>query len=197
MGRRRSSVLRLLAGVVLVAALSACGAPPAAFNEGKAAYIAGDYATALEELLPFAEQGHAGAQLFLGVMYGKGWGVPQDYAAATKWFRKSAEQGNALAQGLLGAMYYESKGVTQNYAEALNWYRKSAEQGVALAQLGLGIMYAGSKGVTQDYVAAHMWFSLAAELGNEDAKSFRDIIAKKMTPAQIAEADRLSREWKP
>ena len=49
----------------------------------------------------------------------------------------------------------------------------------------------------QDYVLAHMWFSLAASGSNEDAVKQRDTIAKKMTPAQISEAQKMAREWKP
>ena len=51
----------------------------AGFDEGFAAYERGDYATALEEWLPVAEQGDASAQYNLGLMYYNGEGVPQDY----------------------------------------------------------------------------------------------------------------------
>ena len=49
----------------------------------------------------------------------------------------------------------------------------------------------------QDYVRAHMWFNLSAAQGNQDAAKNRDNIAKRMTPAQIAEAQKLAREWQP
>ncbi len=58
-------------------------------------------------------------------------------------------------------------------------------------------MYSAGDGVPQDYVKAHLWFNLAAAQGNEDARELRDLWAKKMTPEQIAEAQRLAREWKP
>ncbi len=51
--------------------------------------------------------------------------------------------------------------------------------------------------MTQDYVQAHMWYSLAAAQGEKEASKGRDILAEKMTPAQIAEAQKLAREWKP
>ena len=79
----------------------------------------------------------------------------------------------------------------------LSWYRKAAEQGHAKAQLNLGIMYFTGRGVPQDYVQAHMWFNLSAAQGDADATKNRDIVAAKMTPAQIAEAQKLAREWKP
>ncbi len=58
-------------------------------------------------------------------------------------------------------------------------------------------MYHFAKGVTQDYVHAHMWYSLAAAGGEKVASKWRDILAEKMTPDQIAEAQKLAREWKP
>ena len=75
------------------------------FQKGRAAAHRGDFATALRELTPLAEQGHAGAQTFLGVMYREGQGVPQDDKTAVKWFTLAAEQGKARAQYNLGVMY--------------------------------------------------------------------------------------------
>ena len=161
-----------LAGLALIVAR--CGkfilglmAPAwAGFYKGVAAYNRGDYATALRELRPLAEQGVAEAQLNLALMYANGRGVPQDYA------------------------------------EAMKWYRKAAEQGHAEAQVNLGIMYQNGKGVPQDYVQAHMWYNLAASRfplskDRDEAVKNRDHVAKTMTPAQITEAQKLAREWKP
>ncbi len=123
-----------LAGLALIAALCAgftlgLTAPAGAgFDEGVAAYNRGDYATALREWRPLAEQGNAGAQNNLGVMYDMGQGVSQDDAEAVKWYRKAAEQGDAKAQNNLGNMYDKGKGVPQDYAEAVGWRRKAAEQ---------------------------------------------------------------------
>jgi uncharacterized protein len=75
--------------------------------------------------------------------------------------------------------------------------RKAADQGDAGAQSILGGMYFFGKGVPQDYVSAHMWSNLAAAGGNKDAAKSRDAVAAMMTPAQIAEAQKLAREWKP
>ncbi len=106
-----------LAGLALIAALCAgftlgLTAPAwAGFDEGVAAFNRGDYATALREFRPLAEQGNARAQYNLGVMYENGRGVPQDYAKALQWYRKAAEQGVALAQNNLGVMYRKGRGV--------------------------------------------------------------------------------------
>ena len=167
------------------------------FDDGKAAYNRGDYAVAYKEFKGLAEHGNATAQSFLGWMYDKGRGVPQNYAEAVKWYRKAADQGNTGAQSNLGAKYYLGQGVPQDYAEALEWFRKAAERRDVFAQFSLGGMYYFGLGVPQDYVQAHMWFNLSAAQGHEDAKKCRDLLAEKMTPAQITEAQGLAAEWKP
>ncbi len=147
----------MLAAVVVLVAAPAW----ADFKAGVEAYQRGDYATALTEFRPLAQQGVADAQHYLGAMYSKGRGVPQDDA------------------------------------EALRWYRRAAVQGNASAQFNLGVMYRKGQGVPQDDVQAHLWVNLAAAQGDEDARKARDILAEQMTPAQLAEAQRLAREWKP
>ncbi len=120
-----------------------------------------------------------------------------DYATARKELRPLAEQGNATAQFNLGAMYDFGKGVPQDDKEAVGWYRLAAEQGDASAQNNLALMYFTGRGVPKDYVQARMWVNLAAAQGHEEARKAVDILAEKMTPAQIAEAQRLAREWTP
>ena len=125
-----------------------------------------------------------------------------DYATTIRELRPLAEQGVAEAQFLLGVMYDKGQGVPQDYAEAVGWYRKAAEQGYAKAQYNLGVMYGNGEGVPQDEAQAYMWFKLASstfppgENRNIAVKS-HDTVAKMMTPAQIAEAQKLAREWKP
>jgi TPR repeat protein len=161
-----------------------------------------DSAQALVWYRKAADQGDAAAQGMLGKMYARGQGVPQSDADAVTWYRKAAEQGNAMAQANLGFAYVDGQGVPQDYAQAALWCRKAAEQGYTAAQNVLGEMSAEGKGVPQDYVTAHMWFNLSASRATEaedrdSAAKKRDELAAKMTPAQIAEAQRLAREWKP
>ena len=84
--------------------------------------------------------------------------------------------------------------IPQDYKQAVKWYTKAAEQGDADAQYNLGLMYANGQGVPQDNVYAHMWFNLGAANGNEPASKNRDIIAKRMTTADISKAQSLARE---
>ena len=124
-----------------------------------------------------------------------------DYATALREWRPLAKQGNADALFSLGFMYAQGRGVPQVYTEAVRWYRMAAEQGDAGAQFSLGLMYTKGQGVPQDHTVAvklaHMWFNLAAAQGHEQARENRDIIGDGMTPAQIAEAQRLARDWRP
>ena len=138
------------------------------FEDADAAYERGDYATAYRLFKPMAQQGHAESQYNLGGMYAEGRGVPQDYGEATKWFRKAAEQGNAMAQYNLGGMYFRGQGVPR------------------------------------DFVLAHMWFNLSVSRVPASEGEKREateiiiaLVASKMTSFQIAEAQRLAREWKP
>jgi uncharacterized protein len=97
----------------------------------------------------------------------------------------------------LSPLYDNGQGVPQNDAEAMKWYRKAADQGYRDAQFNLASMYASGLGVPQDYVQAHMWRNLAALAGDQEAAKYRDIVAGRMTPTQIAEAQKLARDWKP
>jgi len=167
-----------------------------------------DYAEAMKWYRRAAEQNISLAQYNLGYMYDNGQGVPRDHAEAAKWYRLAAEQGYAWAQYNLGIMYGGGRGVQQDGVEAVRWFRAAAERGHATAQLQLGLIHAMGLelkdfvglGVPKDYVEAHKWFSLAASglPPGEDydlAVESRDSIASLMTTAEIAEAERLAREW--
>ena len=84
-----------------------------------------------------------------------------------------------------------------DYATSVRFLKQLAELGDAHAQGELGAAYGTGRGVPRDDVLASMWFSLAAAGGNSTAGGLRDICLTNMTPDQIAEAQRLSREWKP
>tara|TARA_B100000686_G_scaffold30512_1_gene31262 strand:+ start:988 stop:1470 length:483 start_codon:yes stop_codon:yes gene_type:complete len=119
----------------------------------------------------------------------------KDYNKAFKIWKPLAEQGKAEAQFNLGLMYEGGHGVIKDYEEAVKWYRLAAEQSLVWAQFNLGVMYRNGKGVNLDNTQAYKWYNIASAKGNESAQEFRDIIEKEMTPSQIAEAQRLAREW--
>ncbi len=141
---------------------------------GLRAYQRGDYATAIRKWKPLAEQGHADAQAGLGFM-------------AYFGDRRS----------------FDPDAIPLDDADAAKWFRLAAEQGQADAQAYLGRMYANGEGVPQDDVQAYKWFTLVAD--TSDSKEFgegaqavlqsRNVLEAKMTPDQIAEAQRLARKW--
>ena len=124
-----------------------------------------------------------------------------DYTTAQRLFLALAEMGYAGAQFQLGFLYRRGEGVPQDYAEAAKWLQLAANQGHVWAQSNLAFMYRDGEGLPQDYVKAHMWWNLASAGAPAASRSnyveYRDELAKRMTPAQIAEAQKLAREWKP
>jgi len=192
----RIAVLTTCGLAILLIVEPSCSSPTSV--QKKAGY---QETESLSVLLKAGDEGDADAQAKLGAMYYSGTGVPQDYAEAICWYRKAADQGDASSQLLLGGMYSEGTGVPQDRAEATRWYRKAADQGHADAQFLLGLMYDNGIGVPQDYMEAHVWLNLAASRASGDQQTeyanVRDLVAKKMTSQQIAEAQRRAREWKP
>ena len=118
-----------------------------------------------------------------------------DHVTALQLFRPLADDGREDAQYYLGFMYYNAKGVARDYDEAAKWFRLAAEQGHADAQYNLGYIYLTGEGVKQDFIFAHMWFDLSAAQGKQIAVNGRSFVAQRMSPAQVAEAQKLAREW--
>ena len=153
----------------------------------------------LDELRALAEAGDAEAQVTLGLAYSFGRGVPQDDVEAVRWYRLAADQGDAGGQVNVGLMYADGRGVPEDDMEAVRWIRMAADQGDGDALLWLGLMYANGEGVAEDDVTAHMWFNLAASrfagIDREGVVRSRDELAAGLTADQLAEAQRLAREW--
>jgi hypothetical protein len=128
----------------------------------------------------------------------------RDYITALTLLQPLADQGDAVAQLRLGAMYAFGQGVPEYLEAALYWFHRSAVQGDPTAQYNIGMLYAEGEGVRRDKVQAYKWLSLAAahfpseEADHRDhAIKNRDAMAATMTGDQIAEAERLTRDWLP
>ena len=156
-----------------------------------------EYEATAKELRKLAQEGDVTAQNGLGLLYKVGTGVPQSYGQAKKWFEEAAKQGHAEAQVNLGTLYLHGDAPPQSAQMALFWFSRSAEQGNVTAFAQLGVMYAEAQGVPQDFIQAYMWFLLAATHGDESSAERRDILATRMTSAQIAEAQERAGAWKP
>jgi len=177
-------------------------------NNGKAQYSLGlhyrsgegvelDFAEAVKWWRKAADQNHVIAQCNLGFCYANGEGVPVDKVEAVKWYRKSAEQDNAMAECNLGLCYGEGEGVDLDMVEAVKWFKKSSSQDCATAQYNLGISYFYGDGVVKDYLEAYKWELLAAAKGVQRAKKVISMLENKMSQEQIAEGQKLARDFVP
>jgi len=125
-----------------------------------------------------------------------------DFATAVHEFLPLAQHGHAEAQFYLGAMYSKGWGMPQDDTAAAQWYRRAATQGLAEAQFNLGWMYIRGVGVPQDLIQAYRWLDLAATRfpsgeSHDKAVHARDTVATQLTPAQLAHAQELARQWHP
>ncbi|MBI5685535.1 MAG: sel1 repeat family protein [Verrucomicrobia bacterium] len=153
--------------------------------------------TQVEKYRKAAEQGSIFDQTMLGSCFEYGNGVTKDPAEAVKWYRKAADQGYKVAQILLAFCYKNGEGVATNEVEAVKWFRKAGEQGDQLGQYMMGFCSQYGKGAASNLVEAHKWFSLSAAQDYDLAKKTQSEIRQQMTKEQLAEAERLVREFKP
>ena len=158
-----------------------------------------DHKEAVKWITKAAEQGNAVAEYNLATFFQGGvLGIIQNQGEAAKWYLKSAMQGYAEAQEQLGLMYFrgEVNDGKDSSKEAFRWLKAAAEKGIANAQSLVGVMYYMGTATVQDFVQAHAWLNLACANGDEKSHGFRDdIVAKLMTPEQIAKAQELAKEY--
>lgn len=188
-----------LAGAICVPAPAMAGA---GLEEADALIQKGEFAAALEALLPFAFQGIADAQYKVGVIYdysqqAGSTGVPENPFEAVKWYRKAAEQGHARAQRNLAACYDAGRGVQADPVEAARWYRAAALQGDSFAEFSLGMMYYEGRGVDQVPDRAYAWLARALHHGllpvqRDKAGEVLKTIEAGMTPEQLNLAQRMA-----
>ncbi len=167
------------------------GFAPAQFNVANmyanGVGVKADYFEAVLWFRQAADRKIAEAQYNLALAYEIGRGVTKDEVVAQRWYRAAAVQGFARAQFNLGLMLEEGRGSAVNHAEAIELYRAAASQNFLPAQNNLGILLAERRTSTADVVEAYTWLALAVENGANPAG--RDIVARELSPAQIAEAN--------
>ena len=182
-----------------------------------------DDAKAVDWYRRAADQGDGFAQLNLGFIYDKGLGVRRNKVLAHMWLNLAAssrhatpEQRDAARKSRDNLILMSSREIAEAQRMARQWlekhateqsetvesYRRAAEQGDAKAQYDLGVSYAQGVGAPQDYVFGYMWLNLAASSSEEmspetrrNMQDARDKTRNKMTPAQVAGAQRMARQW--
>jgi hypothetical protein len=148
--------------------------------------------------------------------------IDETSCASTNWLSGTAQVAEStqrdVREAVSGAMEIcgDSARLSGNYVIAMKWWRGSADRGKAAAQMKLADLYQeGRGGIPRDYTQAYKWYDVAAavvgakidrlpvaathngEKDNSDQLWYREQVAKHMTSEQIAEAQRLAREWKP
>lgn len=129
----------------------------------------------------------------------------KDMATAVRIWKVWADKGNAEARTLLGAMYWSGEGVPRDHKEAARLYLQAANQDYARAQNDIGFMLGFGEGVPpRDDIEAYKWLTLAIRgytARNQDRldQARKDLVtlAQRMSPAQISEAERRIRAFKP
>ena len=170
----------------------------AGFEEGVAAYEAGNLPLAVKEFRTAAEKGDANSQFNVGLMYEQGIGVGKDEKEAVAWYRKAAEQGNSNAQYNLAVLYENGRGTKIDYAKALQWYRKAAIQGDELAVGNLGMLYVRGQGVTEDKVAGLALLMLSVGMNDSPQNNAKNNVSslRGVTPEVVTAAQALAEKMR-
>jgi uncharacterized protein len=165
-----------------------------------------DLGLAERMLLDAANAGNLDSQRLLAFEYKSGKRLKKDTAAALHWLKMAEQDSDSsnLSRYQLGYFYEHDADDAPNYAEAMQWYNSAANGGDYRSQKTLGDFYESGKGVLKDYVQAFKWYLLSAAIsyGKAGAKDFhagalksRDLLAHRMSPAQLAESRQLARTW--
>lgn len=191
------------------------GYTPSLIRLGEIYYCGGfgverDFAEAVKWYRTAAELGDTWAQFNLGLMYYRGLGVEKDFAEAAKWYRKAGHaktycemqkiitsfgigRGNRFVYKMVDWVGLKDKATRcffdKPFAEGC------AFNGDAEAQFVLGVSHENGVGFEKDYAEAYAWFNLAAISFEEAAKAL-DLLEKKMSPQQVADAQKRTKEIK-
>src|SRR5580658_9801403 len=124
--------------------------------------------------------------------------IPQTPAVETATLdqlRQFAAKGEPAAEYALGMRYASGEGVKQDDKEAASWFLKAAENGNVKAQATLGTRYWGGRGVPPSVTQAYFWTVLARAAGDQNSKTFAEILASRMTHAQAVATEQKAEIW--
>ena len=166
------------------------------FQAGFDAYKKGDYLTALKIYRAAAEQGDIMGQFTLGTIYHtpgkfKKHGVKKDHKESAKWYHLAAEQGDNIAQFTIGRMYKKGQGVTKNLVIAYMWLSTAefSNKNSVLAFQKMGtVLNRKNKNISDKDLMDYL------KLIREQKKEIVGKLERKMTPEQIAKAQKLARD---
>jgi uncharacterized protein len=181
----RLAIIAAIAVVVAAIGVSLVGEPG---HEAAAPVAAPPETAQIETTVNLARQNDPAAEHELARMYAAGRGVPPSEKERLVWLERAADHGDVEAQYEMGIALRYGRGVIQDYGRAATWLQRAAQSGNGLAQFELGLMYRGDAGIAADNVKAYTWLNLAAAQGVIGADVARDIVLRKLSPAEISEA---------
>ncbi len=179
---------------ILILTLSACVDVVGLNFDEQTEASQNNYEFDVAELQDLALEGNLDAQMKLASIHSSDDMNWQNYEQALQWYTLAAEQGNLEAQENVGRMYLQGTGTRQNYEQAVKWFSIAAERGFAYSQSNLGAMYANGQGVPQNDAIAYMWLSLGVLNGDQNNADKKVILATRLTPKQIEQAEILIQE---
>ncbi len=149
-------------------------------------------------LIPSASASETALSADINIEFKKGltaYNLGKFQTAARIW-KRIADKGVGSAQSGLALLYYTGSGVAKDFGLARKLFLEAAVQNVPQAQMFLSLIYRNGDGVRQSYVHSYMWCDIAVGAGDEGASYVRERIAENMTADEVAEAQRLSSEWR-
>jgi TPR repeat protein len=116
------------------------------------------HSAGIEWIRRAADQGHVGAQYFLGAELATGENIRKNVREAARWYRHAARRGHGEAQYNLALMYWTGEGVLRNPKTSHRWLEKAATSGDLLALRALSQAYeTGQLGYRRNRVHARYW----------------------------------------
>jgi len=167
-------------------------------------------ADALDELNVDAEKGDPQAQHLAGLVHIETH-PSRINPQAIEWLSMAASQGKLFSVAALAGCYTDGRGVEKDMERGVGLMRAAADMGESFSQYRLGDLYRAPGGLPKDLAHTYAWHAImVASLPEspsvknpatqaemiEVTRSRLDRLAKKMTPEQIAEGERIAAQWR-
>jgi TPR repeat protein len=194
----------LIRGLIFIGAalaLSACATNVAQekatrFDQGVAAYDAGDYAQAYVIWSKLATEDDLAAMRNTANLLRQGKGVARDARAAFKLYKEAAEKGLVTAMANVAEMYLTGEGIEREPKAAAEWYARAAVAGLSLAQMRLAGLYEQGVGVEKDLGRARALLERAARNGYAPAQAKLRAMGVVVTDAAPATQAGIDDPWR-
>lgn len=194
--RKMGSIRVFVLTSVLATALVGGGVSAGPLEDGEAAYQTRDYETALRILRPLAENdSDPKAQILIGKMYARGYGVGQDKAEALRWYTLAADHGDPDAIMNLGDQYQSGAVVARDFEKAETLFRMSAEQGHMMSQVRLVYLYLGGEFSPDDALEAYAWTVVLESRGVSIGREMRGQVMAAMTRDSTEKGVALAKQY--